>query len=167
MNPNAPIGTPNNPLVYREPDDYSYRPTYRWQRPVQFDLFWLVFPTFGPMTAALAQNQQAVVPNEADFECRRIMYHIDAAAAQFVVAAAIIPNITIQIQDSGSGRNLLNNAGPLASIACAEAAVTPMDLPWPKIFARNSTITITLTNFDAAAATNNIRITMAGRKIFS
>lgn len=154
-------------VVYEYPADYLYSPTYRWGAPVQFDPFWLVFPTFGPMTAALAQNQQVVVPNDSDFECRRIMYHIDAAAAQFVVAAAIIPNVTIMIQDSGSGRNLLNNAAPLASVACAESAIAPVDLAWPKIFARNSTITITLTNFDAAATTNNIRITMAGRKIFS
>lgn len=155
-----------NPTLFVFPNDYTYEPLYNWQRPVMFDLFYLVFPTFGPMTAGLIQTQTVNIPNDSDFECRRLHYHVDAAAAQLTVATAAIPNITILINDSGSGRNLMNAAAPLATVCESEAfAGTP--LPWPKIFTRNSTISITLTNFDAAVVTNNIRITMAGRKIFS
>lgn len=153
-------------LVFEYPDDYLYQPTYKWPKGVRFDTFWLVFPTFGPMTAALAQAQVANVPNDADFECRRLSFHVDAAAAQLTVATAILPNMTIMINDSGSGRNLMNAAAPLASIAESEAFAA-QDLVWPRIFTRNSQIQITLTNFDAAAATNNIRLVMHGRKIFS
>ncbi len=166
-NPNAAIGTPGNPLVYTLPEDQSYLPTYDWQNPVLFDPFWLVFPTFGPFTAAAQLQQQVNVPNDADFECRRILYHFDLAAAALTQATAFVPNITIMLTDSGSGRNLMSAAAPLGSIASAEASQTPIDLPWPKIFTRNSTITAVLTNFDAAQTTANVRLTLAGRKIFS
>lgn len=154
------------PVQIAFPVDYFYQPTYDWRKQVAFDLFYVVFPTFGPMTAGLIQQQTVNIPNDSDFECRQITYHIDAAAAQLAMATVIVPNVTILINDSGSGRNLMNAAVPLASVATPEA-VQPVPLAWPKIFTRNSTISITLTNFDAAAATNNIRITMAGRKIFS
>ena len=166
-NPAAQIGTSDNPLVYTLPEDQGYMPSYDWLNPVLFDVFWLVFPTFGPFTAAAQLQQQVNVPNDADFEVRRIMYHFDLAAAALTQATSFVPNITIMLTDSGSGRNLLSAAAPIGSIASAEAAMTPIDLPWPKIFTRNSTITITLTNFDAAVATNTFRLVMAGRKIFS
>ena len=168
-NPQAPIGTPFNPLIYAFPPDYLYMPTYEWQSAggVLFDPFWLVFPTFGPMTAALQQTQQVVVPNDADFEMRRIMFHLDAAGAQQTQALTAIPNITIMITDAGSGRNLMNAAAPLNSIANNEGLGGATDLCWPKIFSRNSTIQVQLTNFDAAVVTNNVRITFCGRKIFS
>ena len=165
-NPNAPIGTSANPLVYAFPADYTYDPLYDWQNDVEFDPFWLVFPTFGPMTAGLASTQIATIPNDADFECRRGVYHVDAAAAQLTVGTLVIPNMTILITDSGSGRNLMNAAAPLASVLDNETN-GETNLVWPKIFTRNSQISITLTNFDAAATTNSVRITLCGRKIFS
>lgn len=165
--PTAPVGSPDNPLRYQYPEDYLYQPTYSWRRPVEFDPFWLVFPTFGPFTAALNVTNTVNVPNDADFECRRITYHIDAATQLTVGVALLIPNITILLTDSGSGRNLMNAAAPLASIACGEAPMPPVDLAWPKIFTRNSTITASLTNFDGAATTFLIRLTLSGRKIFS
>ncbi|MHB8674551.1 MAG: hypothetical protein ACYDAK_12865 [Candidatus Limnocylindrales bacterium] len=166
-NPAAPIGTPQNPLIYSLPEDQGYMPSYDWHNPVLFDIFWLVFPTFGPFTAAAQLQQSVNVPNDADFEVRRIMYHFDLAAAALTQATSFVPNITIMLTDSGSGRNLMSAAAPLASIASAEASQSPKDLPWPKIFTRNSTITAVLTNFDAAQTTANVRLTLAGRKIFS
>lgn len=151
------------PIVF--PDDYPYQPTYNWQNPVEFDAFWLVFPTFGPFTAGLNVQNSVTIPNDADFECRRIIYHVDAAT-QLTQATQIIPNITLLLTDGGSGRALMNAAAPLASIACPEAGPA-VDLAWPKIFTRNSLITASLTNFDGAATTFLIRLTLCGRKIFS
>jgi len=151
------------PIVY--PSDYLYHPTYEWMNEVEFDAFWLVFPTFGPFTAGLNQQQSVTIPNDSDFECRRIAYHIDAAT-QLTTGTTIIPNITMLLTDGGSGRALMNAAVPIASVAYSEA-ITPIDLAWPKIFTRNSLITCSLTNFDGAATTFLVRITLIGRKIFS
>lgn len=154
-----------NAATIQFPPDYLYQPTYEWGNSVSFDTFWMVFPTFGPFTAGLNVTNSINVPNDADFEVRRIIYHVDAAA-QLTQATQIIPNITLLLTDSGSGRNLMNAAAPIASIACPEAGPA-VDLPWPKIFTRNSSIQASLTNFDGAATTFLIRLTLAGRKIFS
>lgn len=166
-NPLARPGTEFNPIVYRMPQDYLYTPTYDWRGPVEFDVFWLVFPTFVTFTAGLNIVQTVQVPNEADFECRSILYHVDAALAQLTQATAIIPNITILLTDGGTSRQLMNAAVPLASVASAESTFPARELPWPKMFQRNSTITASLTNFDVAATTNNVRLTLCGRKIWN
>jgi hypothetical protein len=165
-NPNAPLGTDSNPLIYRLPADFLYYPTYDWQTPVDFDIFWLVFPTFATFTAGLNIVKTVNVPNDADFEVRRIIYHCELAAAALTVATVFLPNITILLTDSGSGRNLMNAAVPLPSIASAESG-PQRDLIWPKIFTRNSQITASLTNYDVAQTTMNVRLTLCGRKIFS
>ena len=164
--PGAMVGSQGNPLIYKFPPNYLYHPTYDWDEGIRPDVFWLVFPTFVTMGLAAVQNQQVQVPNEADFEVRRILFHVDAALAQVVVAAVIVPNMTIQIFAQGQSRALMNAPAPLASVASSEASYTPRDLVWPLYLQRNDSITVTLTNFDAAAATNNVRITFAGRKIF-
>ncbi len=166
VNPAFPLGAEQNPVVYKLPGDFLYQPTYDWQVQVEFDAFWLVFPTFGPFTAGAQLSASVNVPNDADFECRRITYHIDDDTDEFLTATLPLPNITLLITDSGSGRNLMNVAAPLASIADNEAA-SPRDLAWPKIFTRNSTITAALTNYDGTQTTYNVRLTLAGRKIFS
>lgn len=148
--------------------DFFYKPTYQWGGNVNLDLFWLVFPTFGPMTAALVQTQTVNVPNDSDFECRAICYHMDSAAGQQASNTDPIPNITAMLTDSGSGRQLMSAPIPLGLLASSDSPqATKVELPWPKIFTRNSTISLQLTNFDAAVATNVVRVVMAGRKIFS
>lgn len=162
----AALGSDGNPLVYRFPANYLYDPTYDWDGDVTFDPFWLVFPTFITMTAGMIQQQQVQIPNEADLEVRDILYHIDTAAAQLTVATAIVPNMTIQIFAAGTSRAMMNAAAPLASVASHETAASARHLPWPMYLQRNDSITVVLTNFDAAVITNNVRITFAGRKIF-
>lgn len=164
--PGAAPGTDGNPLVYRLPPNYEYLPTYDWDSDVTFDVYWLVFPTFVTMTAGLVQQQVAQVPNEADFEVRKIFYHVDAALAQLTVSTVIVPNMTIQIFAAGTSRGMMNAPAPLATVAQSEALGGDRPLPWPMYLQRNDQITVVLTNFDVAAATNNVRITFAGRKVF-
>jgi hypothetical protein len=160
---NAPV--PVNLIAY--PSGYLYDPCYTWEKPVIFDWFSYVFPTFAAIAAlsAATPQQQIQIQNDSDFELRWITYHMDNAAAAFNQGNAPLANITALIVDSGAGRQLMNAAVPLGAIATPET-VQPRPLPWPKTFTRNSTITLALTNFDAAA-TPNIRVTLHGRKIFS
>lgn len=53
------------------------------------------------------------------------------------------------IQDTGSGRNLMNTAVPVASIF--GTGQLPFILPRQRIFLANATVNVTLTNFDVAA----------------
>lgn len=160
-----------NVVITASPDNYEYVPTYDFKVPVTFDWFAYVFPTFTAL-AALGGTapQQIVIQADSDFELRRIVYHADRAAAAFTSAAVPIPNYTIMLQDSGSGRNLFNAAVPLSSVALNGSLGKPEgfgNMEWPKIFARNSTVVCQLTNFDAAVADYNVRIVLLGRKIYN
>lgn len=159
-----PIGSPQNPAVYKYPPGYCYKPTYEFDQNVAFDVFDYTFPLFAALAAAATAQQQLLIQNDSDFECRRISWYATIANAAFVSAAIPVPSVTAIITDSGSGRNLENAAVPLSQIGYGPLQ-EPFDLPWPKIFTRNSTVTLTLANFDAAAS-YNLRVTMHGRKIF-
>lgn len=58
-----------------------------------------------------------------------------------------LPLVTLQITDSGSGRNLLNTPLPLPVI-CGYAEL-PGILPINRLFRGNSTITLQFTNYSA------------------
>jgi hypothetical protein len=162
--PGIPLGAEANPLTSKYPPGYCYFPTYEFDQNVAFDVFDYVFPTFTTLAAAASAQQQVLIQNDSDFECRRISWYATIANAAFVSAAIPVPSVTAVLTDSGSGRNLENNPVPLVMIGYGPLQ-QPFDLAWPKIFTRNSSITLTLTNFDAAAS-YNIRVTLHGRKIF-
>lgn len=126
------------------------------------DLFSYVFPTFAVAPAA-NQQQQVLIQADSDFECLQLMFHADIAAAAFLWNTRPLPNVTLLLTDSGSGRQLMNAAVPLSALA--GIAEQPAWLPQTKIFQRNATVVALITNFDVAV-TYNIRLTMVGRKIF-
>lgn len=132
------------------------------ERNIIVDFFSYVFPTF-TIAAGGNQTQQVQIQADSDFELLQLMYHADIAAAAFVWNTRPIPNVTAVITDTGSGRQLMNGAVPLTAIA--GIAEQPAWLPQTKLFQRNATVALLLTNFDAAVA-YNLRVTMVGRKIF-
>lgn len=151
------------------PPNSTYWPQYDFPPRADFDYFGYVFPVISNLAvlnaAGSTASVQVTIDASSDFELRRLNYHFDLAGAAFLSGTRPIPNVLIQIQDSGAGRNLFNNPVPLSTVA--NFGEDQRDLPWPKIFARNSTIIITLTNVDAAVNTGNYRVMMLGRKIFT
>lgn len=128
------------------------------------DFFVYAFPEFTaiPVNGTITQN--LTIQADSDFEALQLAYHASLADAAFVFNTRPIPNVAILLTDTGAGRQLMNAAIPLPSIAGWGDA--PYNLPTQKIFGRNSTIQCALTNFDAAVATYNITISIIGRKIF-
>lgn len=152
-------------IVY--PHLYCYQPTYDLPDNVVADMFGYVFPEVAALAAAGGTGQaQVIIQNDSDFECRRLAFSYTLADAAYTSSTIPMPNWTVQLTDTGSGRNLFNNAVPLVSVANFAGGL-PVDLPWPKIFGRNSTIQVNFTNFDAAVATGRVRLMMFGRKLFS
>lgn len=135
------------------------------ERPnVVLDYFSYVFPTFtGLAPLGVSATQQVQIQADSDFELLQLMYAADIALAAYVWNTRPIPNISAVITDTGSGRQLMNGSVPLTAIA--GIAEQPAWLPQTKIFQRNATVSLQLTNFDAAV-TYNVRVTMVGRKIF-
>jgi hypothetical protein len=75
----------------------------------------------------------------------------------------IIPRVGLQIIDTGSGRQLMQEPIPIPSIF--GTGELPFILPNPRLFMRNSTIQLTFTNFDAVN-TYDIYLAFIGYKVY-
>ena len=125
------------------------------------------FYTYEAEALALASTGSANdiinIEADSDFILQKLTYQADIAAAAFLDSTRPIPNVSIQLIDSGSGRQLMQNPIPIPSLF--GTGELPFILPNPRKFLRNSTIQIAFTNFDAAA-TYNIRLAFIGYKIY-
>jgi len=148
------------------PPLYSYQPTYNLPDGVIADMFAYVFPVVDDLAANGSEQVQIIIQDDSDFEVRQLRYHFSVTEAAFTSGTAPVPNWTVQLTDTGSGRNLFNNALPISCIATGPGQ-SPRDLPWTKILRRNATLQATFTNFDAAQTTGNLSFVLFGRKLFS
>jgi len=117
------------------------------------------------LALAFGGNANDIINIEADsdFMLQKFAYQADIAAAAFTYNTRPIPLVTIQLIDSGSGRQLMNNPIPITSFM--GDGQLPFILPNPRKFLRNSTIQVAFANFDAAV-TYNIRLAFIGYKIY-
>jgi hypothetical protein len=127
-----------------------------------FDFF-IYEVDFSSIAPAGSSTQSFTVQQEADFLLTKITMTPDIAAAAYVNAAVPVPLVTIMINDTGSGRNLMSSAVPLPSIFGNGGL--PFILPRQRLFVASSVVNITLTNYDAAT-TYNIRLAFIGEKAF-
>ena len=129
------------------------------------DFFTYQVPVFTNLAALVGTaTNQVVIQADSDFEWCHAAYEFDLAATQTDYSTRRLPNMTILITDSGSGRQLSNAAVPVMSIFGRPEM--PYALPVTKVFKANSTINFTAVNFDAAVATGNLRLSLIGYKIF-
>lgn len=103
------------------------------------------------------------VQADSDFLWTSGSYFADVAAAGQTDASRVIPLASLLITDTGSGRQLMNTAVPLSSLF--GTGQLPFVLPRQRAFRSNTTVTVTLNNFDAAD-TYNIRLSLIGEKAF-
>lgn len=100
---------------------------------------------------------------DSDFILQKLTYEADIAAATQTDSTRVVPLVTVQLIDSGSGRQLMQNPIPIPSTF--GTGQLPFILPNPRKFLRNSTIQVAFTNF-SAATTYNIRLAFLGYKIY-
>ncbi len=107
-----------------------------------------------------------IITIEADsnFVLQKFNYSADIAGAAFTDSTRPIPLVSIQLTDTGSGRNLMANPIPIPSIF--GTGQLPFILPNPRVFMRNSTIQVAFVNF-GAVVTYNIRLAFIGYKIYT
>lgn len=126
------------------------------------------FYTYEAQALALAAagnaNDEINIEADSDFIMQKLSYQADIAAAAFTDSTRPIPNVTIQIIDTGSGRQLMQNPIPIPSLF--GTGELPFILPNPRKFLRNSTIQVAFNNFDAAVA-YNVRLAFIGYKIYT
>lgn len=131
--------------------------------PRQFRKDWFIYGLDFSINALATSNQQFQVQADSDFELIKLGYTADVAGAVQTDSTRPIPLITLQIQDSGAGRNLFNVPISLASIFGNGGL--PFILPIPRIFKANTTVTCTFVSY--SAATNyHMNVAFIGCKVF-
>jgi len=99
---------------------------------------------------------------DANFICTKITGFADIAEAAQTNATQVIPLVRVQINDSGSGRNLMDIAVDMANICGKNLA--GYELPVQRCFAASSTVSCTFTSYDAAATYGNVSLSLHGYK---
>lgn len=118
---------------------------------------------FSSIAAGASQTGNVNVQADSDFLLQKLTFFADIGGGVQTANSKVLPLVNIQITDTGSGRQVFEQAIPIASIF--GSGDLPFILPTPKLFAARSTITILISNF-SAGTTYNIYATLIGQKIF-
>lgn len=119
-------------------------------------------------------NFQAVAPQsstqgaiqiqaDSDFELQKLTFFADEALADETDSSRVLPLATIQLIDTGTGRQLFNTPIPIPAIM-GDGKI-PFILPTTKVYAANSSVTVAVANY-SGTSTYGIRIALIGTKIF-
>lgn len=127
---------------------------------------WFVYAA---AVTALAPGGTAtdVVQFEAgsEFSLERLVMAADIAGAAQTFNTQVIPNVLVQINDQGNGKNLFAEPIPISTI-CGTGTL-PAILPFKRRFAPNAAVSFTFTSFEAAVTYANLRIIMSGYKSYT
>ncbi len=125
------------------------------------------FYVYEVQTLALATGGNATdqiqIESDADFWWIKSAFWADIAGAAQTDSSRVIPNVDVQIVDTGSGRQLLNGNIPIPSIF--GTGQLPFILPLPQVFKANSVVRIDFTSREAVI-TPNLRLAFIGYKDF-
>ena len=102
---------------------------------------------------------------DSDFLIQKLAEMTDINGASQTVTTQIVPIVKVVIVDTGSGRQLMNQAVPVSSIF--GSGKLPYILPTPKLFVKNSRINVTVENFSAGTNYANLFLSFEGKKIFT
>lgn len=131
-----------------------------------------------PIVAAGNVTDTIAIEADSNFVLQKLAYYATGTAAAEDITTdpttvftsgltneqRLIPPVAVQITDTGSGRQLMNNPIPIPSFF--GTGQLPFVLPNPRLFLRNTTIQVSYTSLDA---TNdwNIRLAFIGYKIYT
>ena len=125
--------------------------------------FFIYGTNFLAVAAAGVVTNTIGIQADSDFEVQKLNFASDLNAAAQTDSSRTIPKCTLIILDTGSGRQLMNQAIDLTTFF--GNGLQPFILPMPKTFRANTSLAITLTNY-SAAETYNVRLSLIGVKIF-
>jgi hypothetical protein len=141
---------PNMPIGYRIPD-----------KPKDWFIYPVAFTTFAPGNA----TQTFQVDAASDFFLTQItfMAELDSTTA-ITVSTLLVPKVRAQITDGGSSRNLFNAQTPIMGFA--GDGNHPHRLLHPRLFVRNSAITVTANNYSTATTYASVYIQLEGFRVY-
>jgi len=127
-------------------------------------LDWYVYNVEFLLLASGAQaTANVAIEADANFILVKLSGFASIADAAQTYQNRVVPLVTLQITDTGSGRNLLNGNTAWSNIV--GWGEIPYILPIRRKFKANSTIRVQAINFDTAA-TYDLRLSFSGIKDF-
>lgn len=110
-----------------------------------------------------APAYQVIIGSDAPFLILSQTYWANTANAAVTKSTSVEPNIVVLLEESGTGRKLMDQAVPVAALF--GTAQLPYILPEPKLMPANSVLSVTPTNRDAAAG-YNLYLAFHGYRLF-
>jgi hypothetical protein len=124
--------------------------------------FFTYSATFNTVTNGTSQTSNIQIQADSDFEIQKLTAELivslgtDAAPLDFPV--------TVLLTDTGTGRQLMNQAVPIQSLFGTGAL--PFILPNTKILAANAVLAVQVNNLSTAVPYDRIQLSFIGRKLF-
>ncbi len=134
-------------------------------RSLRRDFF--IYPILFENLASGGTAQQALqIQADSDFELQKMTTFvvIDGAGASQEQATRVIPSASVQITDTGTGRQLFSAPVPMGGIF--GDGQLPFILPTTKMFTKNASVTFQVTNFSDDDYLS-LWLLMIGSKIFA
>lgn len=101
----------------------------------------------------------------SSFVWLRSTFAATIAHAAFVIDAIPVPNITVNIQDTGKGASFMNAPVPVWQMASIAPGL-PYPLAVPQLIQANASFTWTFANYDAAVTYTDLHFTLHGFRVF-
>jgi hypothetical protein len=127
---------------------------------------WFVYPNlFTVLAGSTNASLTFQIDAASDFYLTQLTYlsEIDSTSPQ-TISTFVVPKVTLQVTDGGSNRNLFQAQTPLYSVAGDGSH--PHKLLHPRLFARNSAITLTVVNYSTATTYARLYINFEGFRIY-
>lgn len=125
--------------------------------------FYIYGTNFANIAAGATLTNIISIQADSDFEVQKMNFSSDLAAGVQTDSTRTIPQCSVVILDTGSGRQLMNQAIDLTTFF--GNGLQPFILPMPKVFRANTALSIALTNYSAAQV-YNVKMSFIGVKLF-
>ena len=125
--------------------------------------FFIYGSNFLSIAAGVTQSNSLNIQADSDFDLLKLAFASDLAAGVQTDSTRTIPQCTLILLDTGSGRQLMNQGIDLTTFF--GSGNEPFILPMPKRFRANTSLTLSLTNY-STAQTYNVRMSLIGMKVY-
>ena len=162
MHPRGPVGAVDPALEEVESNQFLQR---------RRDLY--VYEAQAISLAASGTTTDTIqIEADSSFILQKLAYHStpqtfvaqSGTAIAVVESTRLIPPVSVVITDTGSGRQLMPSPIPIPSLF--GTGQLPFILPNPRLFRRNSTISVQFTNLDNVAIWT-VRLAFIGYKVYA
>lgn len=128
-----------------------------------FEDFYVYDVDFFSLAPGASDNGNIQIQADSDFKWERAAFFASIAGGAQTLNTLVMPLITLQMTDTGSGRNLFQTPIPITNVF--GTGQLPFVLPLPRIFRARSSITFAVTN-TSAATTYDLNLSLIGYKLF-